>query len=75
MPPLNAEKPEQNPMATGDAALDDHHASPDERDESLKRQKALGLRLRSIFDDVVHEPVPNTFLDLLEKLDHKEEKR
>lgn len=33
------------------------------------RQKALGRELQRLYDNVVHEPVPNDFLDLLKKLD------
>ncbi|MGE3865750.1 MAG: NepR family anti-sigma factor [Hyphomonadaceae bacterium] len=37
--------------------------------EALDRQRALGVRLRSLFSDIVEEPVPDDFLDLLDKLD------
>jgi hypothetical protein len=33
------------------------------------RQKALGRELQRLFDDVVHEPVPDEFLILLKQLD------
>lgn len=36
------------------------------------RQRAIGRELRRIFDDVAQEPVPEDFLDLLRKMDRKE---
>ena len=37
--------------------------------EALDRQRVLGSRLRSLFDDVIEEPVPDVFKNLLDKLD------
>jgi len=34
-------------------------------DEARLRQQAIGARLRQLFDDVVSEPVPDDFLDIL----------
>ncbi|WP_417488846.1 NepR family anti-sigma factor [Maricaulis sp.] len=31
--------------------------------------EAIGRRLRDLYDDVVNEPVPDDFMDLLAKLD------
>ena len=44
---------------------------PDEANdpEALERQRMLGARLRALFDNVVEEPVPDDFLDLLDRLD------
>jgi hypothetical protein len=39
-------------------------ASP-ELDEARLRQQAIGARLRQLFDDVVNEPIPDDFLDIL----------
>jgi hypothetical protein len=36
-------------------------------DEARLRQQAIGARLRQFFDDVVSEPVPEDFLDILRK--------
>lgn len=36
--------------------------------DALARQKVLGERLKSLFDDVAQEPVPAEFLDLLNQL-------
>ena len=39
------------------------------------RQRAIGRELRRIYDDVVQEPVPDDFIDLLRKIDQAAEKR
>ncbi|WP_272906834.1 NepR family anti-sigma factor [Hyphobacterium sp. SN044] len=36
-------------------------------------QDAIGRRLREFYDEVVNEPVPDDFMDLLSKLDRAEE--
>ena len=33
------------------------------------RQRAIGRELRRMYDEVVKEPVPNDFMDLLQKID------
>ena len=33
------------------------------------RQRAIGRELRRMYDDVAREPVPDDFLDLLQKID------
>ena len=38
-------------------------------DEARLRQQAIGVRLRQMFDDVVSEPVPDEFLEILRKAD------
>jgi hypothetical protein len=43
-----------------------------ERDKVIgarARQRAIGRELRRMFDDVVQEPIPDDFLDLLKKID------
>ncbi len=37
--------------------------------ETRINQEAIGARLRQLFDDVVNEPVPDEFLDLLRGAD------
>jgi hypothetical protein len=32
-------------------------------------QREIGKRLRTIYDDVINEPVPSKFIELLEKLE------
>jgi len=36
-----------------------------EVEEARLRQQAIGARLRRLFDDIVSEPVPEDFLDIL----------
>jgi hypothetical protein len=35
----------------------------------LRVQTEIGKRLRAIYDDVINEPVPSKFMELLEKLE------
>ena len=37
------------------------------------RQRAIGRELRRIYDNVVKEPVPDDFLNLLQKIDEHED--
>ncbi|MDE2355147.1 MAG: hypothetical protein KGL69_00170 [Alphaproteobacteria bacterium] len=48
--------------------------SPDLEEMKL-RQQAIGEGLRQIFDDVVNEPVPEDFLDILRRAEapHRDE--
>ena len=43
-------------------------------DEARLRQQAIGVRLRDLFNEVVNEPVPDEFLDILKRADEKEAK-
>ncbi len=38
-------------------------------DEARLRQQAIGVKLRHMFDEVVNEPVPDEFLDILRRAD------
>ncbi len=38
-------------------------------DETRLRQQAIGAQLRRMFEDVVNEPVPDEFIDLLKQAD------
>ena len=40
-------------------------------DEARLRQQAIGVKLRQMFDEVVSEPVPDEFLDILRRADSK----
>lgn len=42
-------------------------------DEARLRQQAIGVRLRQMFDEVVNEPIPDDFLDILRKADKSAE--
>jgi hypothetical protein len=41
-------------------------------DEARLRQQAIGVKLRQMFDQVVNEPVPDEFLDILRKADSRD---
>ena len=48
----------------------DAQASRDNGLEEVRlRQQAIGVKLRQMFDEVVNEPVPDEFLDILRKAD------
>ena len=38
-------------------------------EEARLRQQAIGVKLRQMFDDIVSEPVPDDFLDILRRAD------
>ena len=38
-------------------------------DDARLRQQAIGVQLRQMFEDVVKEPVPSEFLDILREAD------
>jgi hypothetical protein len=40
-------------------------------DEARLRQQAIGVKLRQMFDEVVNEPIPDEFLDILRRHDEK----
>jgi hypothetical protein len=40
-------------------------------DEARLRQQAIGVKLRQMFDQVVSEPVPDEFLDILKRADRR----
>ncbi len=40
-------------------------------DEARLRQQAIGVKLRQMFDQVVNEPVPDEFLEILRRADNK----
>lgn len=40
-----------------------------ELEEARLRQQAIGVRLRHMFDEIVNEPVPQEFLDILSGAD------
>jgi hypothetical protein len=52
----------------------DTRRKPDEGpglEEARLRQQAIGVKLRRMFDDVVNEPVPDEFLEILKRADGK----
>ena len=40
-------------------------------DEARLRQQAIGVKLRHLFDEVVNEPVPDEFLEILKRADER----
>lgn len=40
--------------------------------ETRLRQQAIGSRLRELFDEVVNEPVPEEFLNILRRADTRD---
>jgi len=48
--------------------------NPNEKSRAIRaRQRAIGRELRRMYDDVAQEPVPEDFLELLQKIDHPSE--
>jgi hypothetical protein len=45
--------------------------SPTILDEARLRQQAIGQKLRQMFDEIVNEPVPQDFLDILRRADER----
>ena len=52
-------------------SMEDRRKGPGGVDEARLRQQAIGVKLRQIFDDVVNEPVPDEFLEILKRADAK----
>jgi hypothetical protein len=40
-------------------------------EEARLRQQAIGVKLRHMFDEVVNEPVPDVFLEILRRADER----
>lgn len=40
-------------------------------DEARLRQQAIGVKLRHLFDEIVNEPVPDEFLEILRRVDRR----
>lgn len=40
-------------------------------EEARLRQQAIGVKLRHLFDEVVNEPVPDEFLEILRRADQR----
>lgn len=40
-------------------------------DQARLRQQAIGVRLRFMFNDIIEQPVPQEWLDLLRKADER----
>jgi hypothetical protein len=62
--------------ASASKMIDQRHPDPRRKadpslDEARLRQQAIGVKLRQMFDQVVNEPVPDEFLDILKRADAK----
>lgn len=55
----HSHEPRKRPETSGDDVLG----------EARLRQQAIGVKLRQMFDQVVSEPVPDEFLDILRRAD------
>jgi hypothetical protein len=60
--------------AQGDNMIEQRHTDLRRKadpslDEARLRQQAIGVKLRQMFDQVVNEPVPDEFLDILKRAD------
>jgi hypothetical protein len=53
--------PRPDASTSGDSGLE----------EVRLRQQAIGVKLRHMFDQVVNEPVPDEFLDILRRADER----
>lgn len=71
----DAKKRGRSPRERNAGLMNENMPSPDPRrssaalDEARLRQQAIGVRLRQMFDEVVNEPVPDEFLEILRKAD------
>ncbi len=54
---------------------DQRRKSSADLDEARLRQQAIGVKLRQMFDEVVNEPVPDEFLDILRRADSSAKER
>jgi hypothetical protein len=50
-------------------------ARPRRADDGLGANSDIGAKLRALYSSVQEEGIPDKLLDLLEKLDHAEQKR
>ena len=55
---------------SGRKALAPAGSEPPLEDARL-RQQAIGVKLRHLFDEVVNEPVPDEFLEILRRADQR----
>ena len=49
----------------------DRQATDEQSEEVRLRQQVIGVRLRQFFDDVVNEPVPDEFFEILRQADQR----
>lgn len=68
---MNEDK--EKPRTGGEKLVKANNRSVSKRDEAAI-QAILGDRLRSYYEDVAREPVPDRFVDLLNRLDSEKPK-
>lgn len=54
---------------------DENQPKPQDASAARERQRLIGRRLQSFFDDTIQEGVPEEFSKLLDQLDEAEKKR
>lgn len=79
------EQAKSNSVAAASFMIDDRESRPrktrkaDQSEHGLEearlRQQAIGVKLRHMFDQVVNEPVPDEFLDILKRADSQKSSR
>lgn len=75
MKPDSTSKYGEDASSDADGMIDQQQTPPGRRaaseglDEARLRQRAIGVKLRQMFDEVVNEPVPDEFLDILRRAD------
>jgi len=66
------------PAARREGGTLDVKKEPPDKEKTVAaraRQRAIGRELRRMYDDVVQEPVPEDFLELLRKIDANKSKK
>lgn len=59
-----------SPQQRGWSVVKDEAQPEKEQHQAIRaRQRAIGRELRRMFDEVVREPVPDEFMDLLKQID------
>jgi len=66
--PADGSKIRENQMRDANAGKQVAHVDP-------RVQTEIGKHLRAIYDDVINEPVPSKFMDLLEQLERSTTRR
>jgi len=66
----NEDRPDAGPTpgAPEEAKPESTRMTAVEREEALVRQRALGKRLKPIWEDVVNEDLPEDFLSILDRM-------
>lgn len=69
---LKARTSRNRPLVMNERAHRDTSPDPEPAiEEARLRQQAIGAKLRHMFDEIVNEPVPEEFLEILRRADDK----